>query len=95
VQVSVYRHAWRLAAIQNSAARKIDNPVRSQRGTAAVNIQQGGTTSMVYLPQRYSFLFTVSDVDDINQGRVTLNLIYEGTCPKLKAYKVSLEWVFD
>jgi hypothetical protein len=55
-----------------------------------VDTLQEGATSRVYLPRRYSVLFTGSDVDDINQGRVNLYLTHEAKCPRTKAHNLSL-----
>jgi hypothetical protein len=40
-----------------------------------INTLQAAATLRVYLPRRYACLFTDTDVDDINEGRVTLNMI--------------------
>jgi len=45
----------------------------------------------VFLPKRYSAAMTDDDIDDINTERVSLKLIYKGTCEQTSSYILSLE----
>ena len=45
----------------------------------------------VFLPKRYSGVFTDDDIDRINSKRTKLNLIYKGTCERTRAYKLEIE----
>ena len=45
----------------------------------------------VFLPKRYTTAFTEGDIEMINSKKVTLNLIYNGTCEKTKSYKMEIE----
>jgi hypothetical protein len=49
------------------------------------------STAKVFMPKRYSLAFSDGDIEDINQERVSLHLRYEGTCPKSKSFKLSIE----
>jgi hypothetical protein len=49
------------------------------------------STAKVFLPKRYSLAFSVGNIDDINQVRVSLHLRYEGTCTNSKSFKLSIE----
>jgi hypothetical protein len=45
----------------------------------------------VFLPKSYSAVMTDVDIDDINSKRVSLHLIYKGTCVKTKSYISAIE----
>jgi hypothetical protein len=49
------------------------------------------TSAKIFLPKRYAELFTDSEIDDINAGRLSLDLFCTGTCPRTNAYKLSLQ----
>jgi hypothetical protein len=44
----------------------------------------------VFLPKRFTQVFTDDDILDINYGRVVVNLTYHGQCEKTSAYQLSL-----
>ena len=44
----------------------------------------------VFLPKGYSAVVRDDDIDDINSNRVSLNLIYKGTCVKTKSYILAI-----
>ena len=45
----------------------------------------------VFLPTRYSSVFTDDDVNSVNSGEVSVNLVYRETCPKTKSYMLAVE----
>ena len=45
----------------------------------------------VFLPTRYTQVFTDADLADVNTGRLHLHLIYRGTCPQTHSYMLDLE----
>jgi hypothetical protein len=44
----------------------------------------------VLLPKRFTQVFTDDEIVGINDGRVTVNLIYHGQCEQTSAYQLSL-----
>jgi hypothetical protein len=44
----------------------------------------------VFLPKRFTQVFTDDDIAGINDGRVTVNLTYHGQCEQTSAYQLSL-----
>jgi hypothetical protein len=48
-------------------------------------------TTKVFLPKRYSSLFTDDEIRDIQKGNEQLSLIYLGTCPISKAFQLAIE----
>ena len=72
--------------------------VRAKR----VNTQYGGSVLLtvedspeqlvkVFLPNRYSVLFTNDDIECINSKCVELHLIYMGICQNTKSHKLEIE----
>ena len=47
----------------------------------------------VFMPRRFFSAFTNDDIDDINSGKVKLNLVYKGQCVNTRAFKVTIEKV--
>ena len=45
----------------------------------------------VFLPRRYSVVFTDTDIEQINSNAVFLHLIFNGVCPTTKAYLLAIE----
>lgn len=45
----------------------------------------------VFLPRRYANLFTDLDICNINDATTSLRLIYNGTCPHMRGFKLSLQ----
>jgi hypothetical protein len=45
----------------------------------------------VFLPKRYSAVFSDSDTEDINMSKVKLFLIYKGTCEMSRAILLDVE----
>jgi len=45
----------------------------------------------VFLPKHYCSVFSDDDLDSINSGKVSLNLIYKGACVKTKSYILAIE----
>ena len=45
----------------------------------------------VFLPNRYSVLFTDDEMECINSNYGQLNLIYKGTCQNTKSHKLRIE----
>jgi len=45
----------------------------------------------VFLPQRYSDVFTDADIHSINSGAVELNLVFKGVCDSTKSYLLVVE----
>ena len=45
----------------------------------------------VYLPNRYSVLFTDDDMECTNSKCVQLHLVYKGTCQNTKSHKLGIE----
>ena len=45
----------------------------------------------VFWPKRYSAVVTDVDIDDINSERISLHLIYKGTCVKTKPYILAIK----
>lgn len=45
----------------------------------------------VFLPKRFTLVFSDIDIDQINYERIRVHIIYHGTCEKTSAYLLSLE----
>ena len=45
----------------------------------------------VFLPRRYSDVFSDMDIEQINSNVVLLHLIFKGMCPATKAYLLAIE----
>jgi hypothetical protein len=45
----------------------------------------------VFIPKRYSYVFSDEDIESINSQKVSLNLIYKGLCEKTKSYILAIE----
>ena len=54
-------------------------------------LEFGENPVSVFLPKRYTGVFTDDDIDRINSKRTKLHLIYKGTCEKIRAYKLEIE----
>jgi hypothetical protein len=55
--------------------------------TILLSIQDSSSSSVifkVFLPKRYASVFSDEDINSINTGKESLNLIYKGTCEKNK-----------
>jgi len=48
-------------------------------------------TVQVFLPKRYSAVFSDDDMDKINTNAVSLNLVYRGICAASKSYLLAIE----
>jgi len=44
----------------------------------------------VFLPRRYSDVFSDTDIEQINSNAVFLHLLFKGVCPTTKAYLLAL-----
>jgi len=63
-------------------------------GQVLLTIGASSTDAMrVFLPKRFTQIFSDVDVDMINDGMIKINLIYHGTCEKTSVYLLSLEQV--
>jgi hypothetical protein len=47
--------------------------------------------TQLFLPRRYSDIFTDTDIEQINSNAVFLHLITKGVCPTTKAYLLVIE----
>jgi hypothetical protein len=45
----------------------------------------------VFIPRRYCSSFSDTNIEEINLGKVSLGLIYKGTCVKTKSYILAIE----
>jgi hypothetical protein len=45
----------------------------------------------VFLPRRYASVFSYVDINSINTGNGSLNLVYKGTYEKTKSYILEIE----
>jgi len=74
---------------QISNARRIDTKYGS---SVLITIDGFGDHPVnVFLPKRYSSIFTDDDICRIHSKRTVLHIIYNGTDERTKAYKMSLE----
>ena len=46
--------------------------------------------TQVFLPRRYSDLFSDTDIEQINSNIVFLHLVFKGVCPTTKAYLLAI-----
>jgi hypothetical protein len=44
----------------------------------------------VFMPKRYSSVFSDEDIESINSQKVSFNLIYKGMCKKSKSYILAI-----
>jgi hypothetical protein len=67
--------------------------VKSQFGpSVALTLSTSELSNVrVFLPKRYAELFRDSEIDGINSGHVSLDLLYTGRCPRTKAYNLALQ----
>jgi hypothetical protein len=49
-----------------------------------------GKVASIFLPKRFTPVFSDADIDSINNGRVKVNIVYQGTCEKTNAHLLSL-----
>ena len=47
--------------------------------------------AQIFLPRRYSDVFTTTNIEQINSNAVFLHLIFNGVCPTTKAYLLAIE----
>ena len=45
----------------------------------------------VFMTRRFFSAFSNDDIDDINSGKVKLNLVYKGQCVNTRAFTVTIE----
>jgi putative transposon-encoded protein len=48
-------------------------------------------TVKVFIPKRYGSAFSDAEIEDINTEKLSLHLIYKGTCDKTKSHISALE----
>jgi hypothetical protein len=48
-------------------------------------------TIKVFIPKRYSTIFSEADTNSINAQNVLLHLVYKGMCDKSKSYILGIE----
>mgnify|MGYP000229859571 CR=1 FL=1 len=53
-------------------------------------LMQDRTESWVYLPKRYTSVFTQEEMDNINSSQTTIYLQYDSVCQKTNTYLLTL-----
>jgi hypothetical protein len=53
--------------------------------------EQPSKVVKVYLPKRYSAFVSDEDIELINLNKISLNLVYKGTCEKTNSYILAIE----
>jgi len=67
-------------------------PRRSTRSFEGVSVEDSPEQLVkVFLPNRYSVLYTDDDIECIKSKVVELHLIYKGTCQNTKSHKLGIE----
>jgi len=51
---------------------------------------EGATPVQVFLPRRYSDVFSDTDIEQINSNAIFLHLLFRGICPTTKAYLLAI-----
>jgi hypothetical protein len=60
--------------------------------TVLLSIQDSSSVIFkAFLPKRFASVFSDEDINSINTGKGSLNLIYKGTCGKTKSYILEIE----
>ena len=52
---------------------------------------EGAAPDQIFLPRRYSDVFTDMDIEQVNSNAVFLHLVYSGICTTTKAYLLAIE----
>ena len=72
-----------------SKARRLDT--KYGESILITVLEFGENPVSVFLPKRYTGVFTDDDIERINSKRTKLQMAYKGTCDKTRAYMLEIE----